>query len=153
MKETARVTMNGVLPLALKKNTGNLLPTMLLRTETRNASIPCVIQKENAQGAKKRTVTGKEKEKGTGIDIIEITIETEVRGMTGVEGELKIASGIEVMIMTGTEIMIVTEREGTGTDHALVQGANQGITPDLVHAHALEANGQVVLTWHHLVLP
>lgn len=152
MKETVRVTMNGVL-LALKKNTGNLLRTMLLRTETRNASIPCVIQKENAPGAKKRTGTGKEREKGTGIDIIEITIETEVRGMTGVEGELKIVSDIEVMIMIGTEIMIATEREGTGTDHALLQGVNQGIAPSLVHAHPLEANGQVVLTWHHLVLP
>ena len=69
-----------------------------------HCSILCVIQKENAQGEKKRTGTGTEKEKGTGIGITEITIETEVRGMIGVEGELKITSGIEVMIMTGSSL-------------------------------------------------
>ena len=47
------------------------------------------------------------------------------------------------MINSGTEIMIVTEREGTGTEHALLQGVNQGITPSLVHDHPLE--GEFIL--------
>ena len=46
--------------------------------------------------------------------------------------------------------MIVREREGIGTDHALVQGVNQGIAPGLIHAHALE--GDFILLFYCLTL-
>ena len=44
------------------------------------------------------------------------------------------------MINSGIEIMIMTEREGTSTDPTLIQGENQGIAPDLIHAHTLEGD-------------
>ena len=71
--------------------------------------------------------------------------------MTEVVTELKIVTGIEVVIMKGAGIMIAKEKENTDTGLVLAQGGSQGIAPGLVRGHALKANGQAVLTWHHLV--